>query len=91
VLQIEAELDEQLKDIPRNSIVEFTYEGFCEAPDETLRWIASRIPGVQLNEDLIAAELRSFAASTTMTLSYAEKERLLSRLKAAGKAMAVAT
>ena len=91
VLQIEAELDDQLKDIPNDRIVEFTYEGFCEAPDETLRWIASRIPGVQLNEDLITAELRSFAASTMMTLSNAEKERLLSRLKAAGKAMASAT
>ena len=91
VLQIDAELDEQLKDIPSDRIVEFTYEGFCEAPDETLRWIASRIPGVNLNNALIASELRPFAASAKVTLSPAEKERLLSRLKAAAKAMVVAT
>ena len=90
VLQIEAELDEQLQDIPGDRIVEFTYEGFCEAPEATLRWIASRIPGVQLNDDLIASELHPFAASTVMTLSTAENERLLSRLRDAGKAMAVA-
>ncbi len=91
VLQIEAKLDEQLKDIPDDRIVEFTYEGFCEAPHETLRWIASRIPGVDLNEELITAELRPFAASTEMTLSTAEKERLLWRLRAAGKTMTAAT
>ncbi len=88
VLQIEANLDEQLKYIHGDRIVEFTYEGFCEAPDETLRWIASRIPGVQLNEDLIISELRPFAASATVTLSHAEKERLMSRLKSAGKTLA---
>lgn len=80
VLQIEAELDEHLKHIPPDRIVEFTYEGFCEAPDATLRWIAARIPGVQLNEDLIQSELRPFAASAKFTLSPAEKERLLLRL-----------
>ncbi|MBC7967356.1 MAG: sulfotransferase [Fuerstia sp.] len=88
VLQIEAELDEQLKQLPQNRIVEFTYEGFCEAPDSTLRWIASRISGVRLKEDLIQRELRPFEVSATVTLSAPEKERLLSRLQTAGKALA---
>ncbi len=88
VLQIETELDEQLKHIPQNRIVEFTYEGFCEAPDSTLRWIASRISGVRLKEDLVQKELRSFEVSATVTLSAPEKERLLSRLQAAGKSIA---
>ncbi|MDA1232056.1 MAG: sulfotransferase [Planctomycetota bacterium] len=91
VLQIEAELDEQLKHISADRIIELTYEGFCEAPDATLRCIAARIPGVQLNEDLIQTELRPFAASAKFTLSPAEKKRLLSRLQAAGKAMALSS
>lgn len=86
VLQIEAELDEQLRRIPYSRIVEFTYEGFCEAPEATLRWIASRISGVRLKEDLIQKELRPFAVSATVTLSTLEKERLLSRLQATHQA-----
>ena len=85
VLQIEADLDKRLEHIPASRIVDFTYEGFCEAPDATLRWIVSRIPGVQLKEDLIQSELHPFAASTKLTLSEPEKNRLLSRLQAAGK------
>ena len=85
VLRIETELDEQLKRIPQERIVEFTYEGFCEAPDSTLRWIASRISGVRLKEDLIQKELRPFEVSATLTLSTPEKERLLSRLQPARK------
>ena len=85
VLQIEAELNEQLRHIPKDRIVEFTYEGFCEAPDSTLRRIASRIPGVRIKEHLVQAELRPFEVSATVTLSGSEKERLLSRLQAAPK------
>ena len=90
VLQIEAELDAQLGHIPPSRIVEFTYEGFCEAPDATLRWIASRISGVQLKDDLVQSELRPFEVSATLTLSEIEKGRLLSRLQAARMAKAVA-
>jgi len=89
VLQIEAELDEQLRHIPQSRIIEFTYEGFCEAPDTTLRWITSRISGVQLKDDLVQSELRPFEVSATVALSEIEKERLLSRLQAAGKTKAV--
>ena len=81
VLKIQTELDEQLKHMPQNRIVEFTYEGFCEAPDSTLRWIATRIPGVRLKEDIIQKELRPFEVSAPLTLSAPEKERLLSRLQ----------
>ncbi len=84
VLQIEAELDEQLQHVPADRIVEITYEGFCEAPEESLRWIVSRIPGVELKEDLIRSELHPFATSATVTLSEPEKQRLLSRLRSAG-------
>lgn len=90
VLQIEEELDEQLKSIPPNRIVEFTYEGFCEEPEATLRWIVSRIPGVSLKEELIQSELRPFAASAALTLSESEKQRLLSRLQASGRTRALA-
>ena len=90
VLRIETELDEQLKHVPQNRIVEFTYEGFCEAPDSTLRWIASRISGVRLKEDLIQWELRPFEVSATVTLSAPERERLLSRLQPARRTIAVA-
>ena len=82
ISRTQAELDEQLRRIPYSRIVEFTYEGFCEAPEATLRWIASRISGVRLKEDLIQKDLRPFAVSATVTLSTLEKERLLSRLQA---------
>ena len=85
VLRIEAELDEQLKTIPQNRIIEVTYEGFCEAPDSILRLIESRVSGVRLKEDLIRSELRPFAESATITLSTREKERLLSRLLPANR------
>ncbi len=81
VLKIEAELEEQLKHLPQSRIIEFTYEDFCEAPDAILRWITSRISGVQLKEDLILSELRPFEVSSSITLSDAEKRRLLSRLQ----------
>ena len=83
VLRIEAELDEQLKSIPQNRIIEVTYKGFCEAPDSILRMIESRVSGVRLKEDLIQSELRPFAESATITLSTLEKARLLSRLRTA--------
>ncbi|HQX52525.1 MAG TPA: sulfotransferase [Planctomycetaceae bacterium] len=89
VLQIEAELDDQLRHVPENRIVEITYEGFCETPEDTLRWIVSRIPGVQLREDLIQSELSPFAASAKLTLSEPEKERLLSRLRSSGRTRAL--
>lgn len=80
VLRIETELKEQLQRIPQDRIIEFTYEEFCEAPEIILRQIVSRIEGVQLNEELIRSELRPFATSSSMELTAAETERLMSRL-----------
>lgn len=81
ILEIEKQLDDQLQHVPAKRIVEVTYEGFCEDPGSSLRWIAKQIPGLQLKESLIANELKSFEASARITLSEAEQQRLLSRLQ----------
>lgn len=81
ILQIEQQLDEQLKDIPTSRLIEITYEGFCEDPAASLRWISKQIPGVNLHDELIAAELKPFEASEKITLTKAEQHRLLSRMK----------
>ena len=83
VLEIEAELEEQLKHISSDRIIECSYEDFCETPDSILRWITTQIPGVKLREELIESELRPFAVSSTVTLSEAENKRVLSRLLSA--------
>ncbi|RLS73266.1 MAG: hypothetical protein DWI00_10720, partial [Planctomycetota bacterium] len=71
----------QLKHIPADRLIEVTYEGFCENPCESLRWISGRISGVDLKENLMAAELKPFKASAKVTLTAAEQQRLLSRLQ----------
>ena len=83
VLEIEVELEEQLKHISPDRILECSYEDFCETPHSILRWITTQVPGVKLREDLIESELRPFAVSSTVTLSDAEKKRVLSRLRSA--------
>ena len=80
ILQIEAELDQQISHIPADRIVEVTYEGFCEAPESALREIAAKIPGVGLSEQLMLTELKPFKASTSVTLTEEEQGRLMSRL-----------
>ncbi len=81
ILEIERQLDDQLKHIPADRLIEVTYEGFCENPAESLRWISGRIPGVDLKENLMAAELKPFKASAQVTLTAAEQQRLLNRLQ----------
>jgi hypothetical protein len=81
VLQIETELDDQLKHVPSNRIIECSYEDFCEAPEKILHWIAVRVPGVKLRDDLIQSELCPFTVSSKVTVSEAEMERLSSRLR----------
>lgn len=80
ILEIERQLDEQLEHIAADRIVEITYEGFCEAPDATLRRISRECPGVALREKLMELELKPFEASATVTLTAAEQQRLLARL-----------
>ena len=81
ILQIERQLDEQLQQIPSDRIVEVTYEGFCEDPAAALRLITERIGGLALRSELMASELKPFEASTAVTLTEAERLRLLSRLR----------
>lgn len=81
ILEIERQLDEQIKDIPKDRLIEVTYEGFCEDPAASLRWISQNIPGIQLKPELMDAELRPFKASATITLSEAEQHRILQRLQ----------
>ena len=80
ILQIEAQLDEQLQHVSSDRIVEVTYEGFCEDPATALRWITEKIGGVTIRTELMASELQPFEASTEVTLTDAERKRLLSRL-----------
>lgn len=82
ILEIERQLDEQIQNIPKDRLIELTYEGFCEDPAASLRWISQQIPGVQLKPELMEKELRPFKASAKITLSDAEQERLLQRLQA---------
>ena len=81
ILEIERQLDDQLQDIPAGRLIEVTYEGFCENPADTLRWISGRIPGVDLRESLMATELKPFEASARVTLTAAEQQRLMGRLQ----------
>jgi hypothetical protein len=81
ILEIEKQLDEQLKHIPASRRIEITYEGFCEDPAASLRWIGKQIPGIQLKDNLIESELKPFEASATLTLTQAEQHRLLTRLQ----------
>ena len=81
ILQIDAQLDEQLQHIPVDRIVEVTYESFCEDPATVLRWITEKIGGVGLRTELMASELKPFDASNAVTLTDAERNRLRSRLK----------
>jgi len=81
IVQIEGQLDEQLQHIPTERRIEITYEGFCEDPAFALRHITRSIPGIQLKEDLIAAELKPFEASGRISLTDAEQARLLAGLE----------
>jgi hypothetical protein len=82
ILEIEKQLDEQLQHVPKNRVVEITYEGFCEDPASVLRWISRGIPGVSLCDDLIASELKPFEVSAKITLTEDEQQRVLTRLHA---------
>jgi hypothetical protein len=81
ILEIELQLDEQIKDIPKDRLIEVTYEGFCEDPAASLRWISQNIPGIQLKPELMDAELRPFRVSAKNTLVGAEQHRVLQRLQ----------
>lgn len=81
ILEIEKQLDDQLQHIPEDRLVQITYEGFCEDPAAALRSIIARIPGLNLREELIAAELKPFEASAKITLSESERQRVLARLQ----------
>jgi hypothetical protein len=82
ILGIEKQLDEQLQHVSKDRLVEITYEGFCEDPASTLRWISRAISGVSLRNDLIASELRPFEVSAKITLREDEQQRVLTRLQA---------
>jgi hypothetical protein len=88
ILEIEKQLDHQLQDISKDRLVEITYEGFCEDPESALRWISQQIPGVCLQQNLIASELKPFEASAKIDLTEAEQQRVLARLKKARSTMA---
>jgi len=81
IVQIERQLDDQLLHIPADRLIEITYEGFCEDPAASLRHVSRRIPGLELKEVLIAAELKPFEASARITLTEDELSRLLAGLK----------
>jgi hypothetical protein len=82
IIEIERQLDEQLRHIEADRITEITYEGFCEAPQAALRTIIRDCAGVTLREELMDAELTTFEVSARVTMSDAEQERLQSRLAA---------
>ncbi len=82
IIEIERQLDEQIRHIPKNRLIEITYEGFCEDPASALQWIGRQIPGVQLKADLMEKELKPFKASAQITLTQDEQIRLLDRLQA---------
>lgn len=84
ILEIERQLDDQIKDIPKDRLVEITYEGFCEDPTSAIRWIGQQIPGVQVKMEQMTNELRPFEASTRITLSEDEQRRLMQGLEARG-------
>lgn len=81
ILQIEKQLDDQLQHVPVHRLIEITYEGFCEDPAATLRFIGRKISHVLLKEDLITNELKPFEVSAKITLTDAEQARLMAGLK----------
>ncbi len=85
VLQIDEQLDEQLRQVSRQRVIEITYEGFCADPAGALRAISGSVDGVSLETSLMSAELRPFRVSTGVPLTDAERDRLLWRLHAAGR------
>jgi hypothetical protein len=80
ILQIEQELDEQLAHIPADRIVEITYEGFCESPADAIAAIAAAVPGVRVHTELVQHELKPFQASSGVSLTAEEQQRLMKRL-----------
>jgi hypothetical protein len=89
ILQIERQLDEQLERVAPNRIVEIQYESFCEDPAAAVGWISQQIPGVSARTDLIASELKPFEVSASLSLTHAERHRVLARLKSQRTAVLV--
>ncbi len=82
ILSIENRLNEQLKIIPEHRILELQYEDFCRRPSNIIQQIATRIPGIGLNQLLTQQPLQAFQISSSVTLSDTEHDRLLRNLGA---------
>ncbi|MGI9429522.1 MAG: sulfotransferase family protein [Bythopirellula sp.] len=83
LLEIERRLQSQLSRIPGDRYLELSYEGFCANPRATLQQIGRHVPALQLQEELMAAELSSFAASSTLRLSKEEIQQIEKRFSSA--------
>ena len=79
LIAIENRLREHSKALDPKRLVEVTYEEFCRDPSKTLFRICDNVPGLCIEESLVAQELTPFTVSSTMRLSAEEQQRIQRR------------
>jgi len=76
ITTIDDEMDRQLSTVDADRIVNITYEGFCESPQQTIRGVADAFEGVQVNSAADLGSLQPFEVSQQLTISTAEQQRI---------------
>ena len=76
VIDIDVEMDRQLATVADSRILNLTYEGFCENPGKSIKSIADKFDGLQLNPRLNVAELPPFKVSQKLSISEEEQVRV---------------
>ncbi|MEZ6063963.1 MAG: sulfotransferase [Planctomycetaceae bacterium] len=86
VITIDAEIEQQLRQVASNRVVRISYEEFCEHPAEMIAHVANSIPGVKLNDQMPLDNLPVLQTSSRLTLTPDEHARAVEQLKLAAAA-----
>jgi len=77
VMEIDRDIDLQLQTVASNRVMEITYEGFCEAPQSSIKKIVAAWDGLDLNPGRTLEKLPAFQTSQKLTLTADEHARVL--------------
>lgn len=87
---IDDEMDSQLIAVDGARVINVTYEGFCNAPQQTIAEVAARFDGLELDADSNLSQLEPFEISQKLTINRDEINRICQRFGIASPAAAPA-
>lgn len=76
---IDDEMDSQLMTVDSDRVINVTYEGFCNSPQQTIAAVAAKFEGLRLDETSDLSELQPFEISQKLTINRDELNRICER------------